>query len=68
MTDPVVRVHVLDPATGSYMRNLAVPGMVLDPMSQAYVSGRGVVAGSIGEKCEWEGGGGRVLARDEAAV
>ena len=60
---------MLDPATGSYMRNLAVPGMVLDPMSQAYVSGRGGgVSGSIGEKCEREGGGGRVLARDEAAV
>ena len=37
---------MLDPATGSYMRNLAVPGMVLDPLSQAYVSGRGVEGGS----------------------
>ena len=34
----MVRVHVLDPVSGSYMRNLAVPGLPLDPLSQAYVS------------------------------
>ena len=38
ITNPVVRMHILDPASGTYMRNLVVPGMEVDPSSQAYVS------------------------------
>lgn len=39
ITNPVVRMHVLDPATGNYMRNLVTPGISLDQVSQAMVSG-----------------------------
>ncbi len=34
LTNPVVRVHVLDPASGAYLPNLSAPGMVLDPEAQ----------------------------------
>jgi hypothetical protein len=37
ITNPVVRLHVLDPATGDYMRNLSLPGIQLDPHKQAMV-------------------------------
>ncbi|GAX80226.1 hypothetical protein CEUSTIGMA_g7664.t1 [Chlamydomonas eustigma] len=37
LSNPVVRVHVLDPNTGSYMRNLAEPGTVMDPAAQSHM-------------------------------
>lgn len=40
VTNPVVRLHVLDPASGQYLRNLMVPGVVLSGAAQAQVRGR----------------------------
>lgn len=37
LTNPVIRLHVLDPGTGNYLQNLATPGMLMDPASQAHV-------------------------------
>eukprot|EP00798_Chlamydomonas_sp_ICE-L_P026075 gene26075-11778_t len=35
LTNPVVRLHILDPSSGSYTRNLAETGMNVDPVAQA---------------------------------
>ena len=40
LTNPVIRLHVLDPGTGNYLQNLATPGMLMDPASQAHVRAR----------------------------
>jgi hypothetical protein len=52
LTNPVVRVHILDPNTGDYVRNLMQPDINLDPGMQAHVS-QYVVSCHTHAGCMW---------------
>ena len=65
LTNPVVRVHVLEASTGNYLRSLTVPGVPLDPGMQAQV---GLVQESGGVSTGGEGGHQGIRARQTLFV